>query len=101
MQLVDSLEVRWFLADADPALAIVQRWFSSVEPEPHRIDNYLLTGRSDLGIKTRSVHNEPTKLETKYLAGSLGLIELAPGVRGNLERWRKLSSTLEDSRRMT
>lgn len=35
-------------------------------------------------------------METKYLTGSLGEVELAEGVTGVLERWRKLSLALDD-----
>ena len=98
MDALDSLEVRWFLGEEDPALGAVGPWFASATIEGGRRDEYLWTGRPDLGIKARQVESGPTRLEVKYLVRSLGVAEVAPGMVGHLERWRKLSLTVEDPR---
>jgi len=98
MDLLDSLEVRWFLPDKHPTLGVAQEWFALTKPEANRIDDYLITGRDDLGFKARVVENLPTMIETKYLVGSLGAVEFVPGVVGKLERWRKLSLELDDAK---
>lgn len=98
MDLLDSLEIRWFLASDHPSLTVAQKWFASAALDGNRTDDYLLTGRNDLGFKARVVENQPTKLETKYLVGSLGVTQVAPGTVGRLERWRKLSLPLSDPR---
>ena len=91
LEVLDSLELRWFFDNEDvPA----QAFFAETAPEPSRVDDYLETGRSDLGFKGRG---EGTKVETKYLLGSLGVVQLLPGVTGKLERWRKLSLTVDDA----
>ncbi len=97
MNIFDSLEMRWFLASDRPALAAVRSWFAATEAEGQRLDEYLLTGRGDLGFKVRGNGDAAKKLETKYLLGSLGVVTVAPGVRGKLERWRKLSLTVDDA----
>jgi hypothetical protein len=96
MDVLESLEVRWFMSDFDPVVAVAVSWFGPASREGSRVDDYLLTGRTDLGFKARAVENQPTKIETKYLIGSLGAVTIAPGVTGKLERWRKLSLALED-----
>jgi len=84
MDIFDTLELRWFIDDADGERAKAAReWFSDVEPEGKREDRYLLTDREDLGIKLR----EGKKLETKYRLAVLG---------GGVERWRKLSLSVDD-----
>jgi hypothetical protein len=96
MEIVDSLEVRWFLANDHPARQAASSWFDAIASEGARTDHYLLTGRDDLGFKARLVEKQPAKVETKYLLGSLGAVQLATSVVGKLERWRKLSLALDD-----
>jgi hypothetical protein len=96
LDILDSLEVRWFFADAHPAAVAARDWFKTTVPEDRRVDHYLLTGRDDLGFKARMAEKQPTKAETKYLLGSLGAMQLAAGVAGRIERWRKLSLSLDD-----
>jgi hypothetical protein len=97
LEILDSLEVRWFLSDADSALAAARAWFASTSPEGRRVDAYLRTGRDDLGFKARQVEDQPTKVETKYLLGELGPVPIGLGAIGKLERWRKISLMLDDS----
>jgi len=97
LDILDSLEVRWFLAEDHPTAVAARDWFASIASEGRRVDHYLLTERDDLGFKARVVENQPAKVETKYLLGSLGGVHLARGVVGDLERWRKLSLALEDA----
>jgi len=96
MDILESVEVRWFLQD-ESATAELLKWFEKIEPERLRRDRYLLTGRGEIGFKARIPEREPAKVETKYLLGSLGPVELAPRVVGIVERWQKLSLVLEDS----
>lgn len=95
MDIVESAEVRWFL-EGQPDAGRVRRWFGEGSSEGERVDWYLSSGRSDLGFKARLVKGAPAKVETKYLLGSIGAVELAPGVVGNVERWQKLSLELDD-----
>ncbi|MBU8900929.1 hypothetical protein KRR26_35565 [Corallococcus sp. M34] len=97
MEIVDSLEVRWFFDGSHPAASVVRDWFGSSSMEERRVDYYLATNRGDIGFKARVVERQPVKVETKYLLGSLGAVHLSTGVVGNLERWRKLSLALDDS----
>jgi hypothetical protein len=96
MEILESLEMRWFLSDKDPCLAVPQGWFESITPEGKRIDDYLLTGRDDIGFKARGVEKQPTRIELKYLVGTLGILQVAPGVVGKLEHWSKLSMASDD-----
>lgn len=96
MEILDSLEVRWFLpsnASAGPAL---EQWFGSTRDEGERVDHYLATRRVDLSFKARLAKGKPTKVETKYLVGSLGVVDFAPKMSGDLQRWAKLSLALDD-----
>jgi hypothetical protein len=97
MEILESLEVRWFLPPAGtPVGAALEEWFRSTKDEGARSDQYLATGRSDLSFKARLEEGKPAKVETKYLVGSLGVVELAPKISGDLQRWAKLSLTLND-----
>jgi hypothetical protein len=98
MDILESLEVRWFLDERDPAYAPIDAWFAAAEAEGERTDDYLYTGRRDLGFKSRKAKGAAVKVETKYLLGSLGAVELAPKVSGCLERWKKLSLSLDDAK---
>lgn len=95
MDIVESAEVRWFL-EGQPDAGRVRRWFGDASSEGERVDWYLSSGRPDLGFKARLVKGAPAKVETKYLLGSIGAVELSPGVVGNVERWQKLSLELDD-----
>lgn len=96
MDILESLEVRWFLKPDASVRAALESWFGSTEAEGQRIDHYLATGRRDLNFKARSEEGKPTKVETKYLVGSLGVVDLAPNISGELQRWTKLSLALND-----
>ncbi len=96
MDILDSVEVRWFLAEDAPGLAAARAWFARVSPEPRRTDEYLLTGRGDVGFKARRIDGDPVKLETKYRLEELGPLSVGRGVVGHAERWRKLSLSAED-----
>src|SRR5262245_45459323 len=96
MDILESLELRWFLPDDTPTTGALQAWFGTTVAEESRTDHYLITGRSDLGFKARLVANQPAKVETKYLVGSLGMIAARPRVTGELQRWTKLSMQFED-----
>ena len=98
MTILESMEVRWFLPP-DPARdALLTTWFDSATAEGAREDSYLRTGRPDLGIKLRHATATAAKLETKYLVGTHGSIEIAPTMSGRLERWQKLSMKVDDPR---
>jgi hypothetical protein len=96
VEILNSLEARWFLRESTPALKLARPWFEAVSPEPRRRDEYLLTGRDDIGFKARVVEGQPIKVETKYRLQTLGDVELAPSVVGRVEGWRKLSLSLDD-----
>src|SRR5262245_42172451 len=96
LDILESLEVRWFLPASTPALAALDKWFASTPDQGERVDHYLATGRRDLNFKARIAKAQPAKVETKFLVGSLGVIELAPNVSGELQRWTKLSLSLND-----
>jgi hypothetical protein len=98
LELLDSLEVRWFLEPESPTAAALSRWFGATEPEGKRTDHYLLTGRDDFGFKARIQENQPVKVEAKYLVGSHGAVQVAPDESGKLEHWRKISLALDDPR---
>jgi len=97
MDILESIETRWFVEDEGAARAL-SSWFADVPPEPARVDRYLCTGRDDLGFKARRSRGAQAKIEAKYLVGSLGPLEVAPGITGVLERWTKLSLAADDPR---
>jgi hypothetical protein len=96
MEILESLEVRWFLPPGASVGTTLESWFGSTEDEGKRIDHYLATGRSDLNFKARLEEGKPAKVETKYLVGSLGAVDLATKISGELQRWTKLSLSLND-----
>lgn len=96
LDILDSLEVRWFFAGDHLAAAAACASFASVTVEGRRVDHYLVTDRNDLGLKARLVEGETTKVETKYLVRGMGTIRLGERIAGNLERWRKLSLAVDD-----
>jgi hypothetical protein len=95
MEILESLEVRWFFRGR-PSPALVLHWFGDIQSEGERTDWYLRSKRVDLGFKARLKAGDSAKAETKILLGSLGVTELAPGVRGAVERWQKLSLSVDD-----
>lgn len=95
MDILETLEVRWFLAD-DAPLDDALRRFDGASVQARRTDLYWLTGRDDLGIKVRETPQGATLFETKYRAGSLGGLILADGLEGALERWNKISVRSEE-----
>jgi hypothetical protein len=95
MDILESMEVRWFFRGR-PSPALVLRWFGDIQSEGERTDWYLRGKRADLGFKARLKVGDPAKAETKALLGSLGATQLAPGVHGVVERWQKLSLTVDD-----
>jgi hypothetical protein len=95
MEILESLEARWFVRE-ESAAAALQEWFASTPDEGERADPYLTTARNDLSFKARLAAGKPTKVEAKYLIGSLGLVDLAPQMTGELQRWTKLSLALND-----
>jgi hypothetical protein len=96
MDLLESLEVRWFFVSSHPTVAEVRDWFESV-PVLHdgRRDFYYFDPhRPDLNAKERTGEDGTPKLEFKYRVGELGSTQLLPGVSGTLERWTKVSVEL-------
>jgi hypothetical protein len=96
MDLLESIEVRWYLPPGASAEGKLKEWFQSTKDEGERTDDYLATGRSDLSFKARLAEGKPAKVETKYLVGSLGVVDMAPKISGELQRWTKLSLQLTD-----
>ncbi len=98
MDILESLEVRWFLHADHQTTKDWRKWYETTSAEGKRVDHYLSTQREDLGFKARLLEGQPAKVETKHLLGSLGAVQLAFGAVGTIERWRKLSLTLDDAR---
>jgi len=96
VDILESLEARWFVPQNTDAASALEKLFASAAEEPARVDHYLATGRHDLSFKARLVDQQPAKIETKYLVGSLGILQLAPSMIGELQRWTKLSLELDD-----
>ena len=48
MEILESLEVRWFLPSDAPAGPVLEKWFASIRDEGDRVDHYLATGRNEL-----------------------------------------------------
>src|SRR5689334_12812151 len=97
MEILDSLEVRWFFAREDSAIGTLKKCFASIPSEGDRTDHYLFTGRNDLSFKARLAAGKPAKVETKYLVGSLGAVDVAAQTTGELQRWTKLSLVATDA----
>ncbi len=96
VDILSSMEVRWFVDDASSEATAARAWFDGVKAEGKREDHYLLTGRDDFAFKARVQEGVPSKLETKYLLGSLGPALLHERFVGNVESWRKLSVEASD-----
>lgn len=96
MDILESLEVRWFFPEGDAVIPRIDAWFAGCDPEGTRVDHYLVTGRRDLGVKARAAAGQPPRVETKYLLGAIPTVELVAGAQGTVERWRKLSVVMDD-----
>lgn len=84
--VLDTIELRWFMPG--PLPSDVRRWFTgSTGVDEDRCDTYLLDGRVDTGIKRRFRQT----LELKVRLSVAERIELADGVAGSLEVWRRWS----------
>ncbi len=95
--MLSSTELRWFYPGKLPEA--ICAWFSSqslgsvLEPPEKREDIYLVIA-SDcdyMGIKLRQ-----GRLEIKWRKAELGIVSIAPQVKGKLESWDKW--TCEDSK---
>jgi len=96
MEILSSIEVRWFIGHDDPTAKAATQWFEGTPVEGSRENRYLVTGREDIAFKAPVEEGKPTKVETKYLLGSLRETQLHGAVVGDIERWRKLSLDLVD-----
>jgi len=84
--VVDTTELRWFVAS--PVPADIVSWFTGASGvSEQRYDTYLLDGRRDVGIKRR--FRETLELKVRQSLG--GRVELGEGLAGSLEVWRKWS----------
>ncbi|WP_437277065.1 hypothetical protein WME90_38350 [Sorangium sp. So ce375] len=102
MDILESIEVRWFLPAEDARAARLGSWFSRAFSEPPRKDRYRRLRRADLGIKKRG--GGPKSLEIKLRVCAFGSVHLSPTVLGELERWTKLcvaSTDADDGEWMT
>lgn len=97
MNILESLEVRWFLHADHQTPEDWRKWYETATAEGKRVDHYLSTQREDLGFKARLIEGQPAKVETKILLGSLGAVQIAIGAMGTIERWKKLSLALDDA----
>ena len=96
MDILESLEARWFFAGHDPNIADLNDWFKDVpiENDGRRDFYYFDPQRPDLNAKERTGEGKPPKLEFKYRVGILGSTRFTPSVVGQLERWIKVSVAL-------
>jgi|SoiMethySBSTD1v2_1073268.scaffolds.fasta_scaffold2512562_1 hypothetical protein len=85
MDILERLEVRWFLPPSGSVSATLESWFGSTEGAGKRIDHCLATGRCDLNFKARLEEGKSAKVETKYLVGLLGVLDLATKISGELQ----------------
>jgi hypothetical protein len=86
LSVLDTTELRWFVAG--PLPADIRGWFTgSTGVAEERCDTYLLDGRVDIGVKRRFRET----LELKVRQGLDGRIELGEGLAGSLEVWRRWS----------
>ncbi len=99
--VLSTAEVRWFHKGKTPAK--LRSWFRKLaakdgveaEPQPLRIDHYLLERDTDaLGIKFRE-----GRVEVKQRQGERRLISFGPGWDGYVETWRKWGFPLADAQR--
>jgi len=99
MEVVQSLEMRWFFPDDDARAAELRDWFGAVSVEGgDRVDRYYIDPhRPDFSLKERTEQGKASKLELKYCVGVLGQTRLVADVVGDLERWTKLSLEAQES----
>ena len=84
--VLDTVELRWFVAGSLPAEVGV--WFTgSTGVLEERSDTYRLDGRGDIGVKRRFGET----LELKVRRSPDGRIEFGDGLAGSLEVWRRWS----------
>ena len=84
--VLETLEVRWF-ADGSIPLSVT-RWFEDTAPRfdvERRVDSYLLTGRSDLGVKRRD--HGPIEVKERHRVGSS--IWFGGRLTAQVEEWHK------------
>ncbi|NUP06603.1 MAG: hypothetical protein HOW73_11160 [Polyangiaceae bacterium] len=98
-QILESIEVRWFLSADDRNVPSLERLFDTAEDVESRSDFYAPTGREDLGVKARVSAGAPARIETKYRTASLGSREITAGVVGSIERWSKISLEVAEAER--
>jgi hypothetical protein len=96
VDILESIEVRWYLPSDATTGADLDQWFASIKGEGERTDHYLATGRADLSFKARMQEGKSAKLEAKYLVGTLGIVDLTPKISGEIQRWTKLSLASSD-----
>ena len=92
MDVVQSLEVRWFFPVESETAALLDAWFKQapLENDGDRKDFYYVDPeRPDLNAKARG--GKQPKLEYKYRVGSIESLRLTPNIEGHVERWTKLS----------
>jgi hypothetical protein len=93
MDVLESMEVRWFFVAEDERLRALEALFDGVVIEhDRRCDSYYVDPRrADVGLKERREADAPAKCEVKCRVASLGALDVAPGIAGTIERWTKVS----------
>ena len=84
--VLETLEVRWFANGSIPVS--VARWFEDTAPRfdvERRVDSYLLTGRSDLGVKRRD--HGPIEVKERHRIGSS--MSFGGRLTARVEEWHK------------
>ena len=92
MDVVQSLEARWYFPVESGTAVLLSDWFKQapLENDGDRKDFYYVDPeRPDLNAKARG--GKQPKLEYKYRVGSIESLRLAPNIEGHVERWTKLS----------
>ncbi len=97
ISVLSTAEVRWFREGKIPTK--LRSWFrklaAKAEPQPVRIDHYLLERDTDaLGIKFRD-----GRVEVKQRQGERRLTSFGPGWDGYVESWHKWGFPLADAQR--
>jgi hypothetical protein len=99
MDVLHSLEIRWFFEVGSPLVTDLEQWFENepLENDGDRVDLYYVDAeRADLNAKARG--GEKPKLEYKYRTGVLGSMSLAANVTGTVERWNKEARIIKVSK---
>jgi hypothetical protein len=84
--VLETLEVRWFACGPLPTEAL--GWFEATMPDVEtekRVDSYLLTGRSDLGVKRRD--QGPLEVKDRVRIGNR--VSVGARLQAQVEEWRK------------